>query len=82
VHISTAPVDFCAENRTSCCIDVTYAALGTYVTEHAFAVAGPVHEIYRVGPRDTPDASAWRTEISWPIFETAGPVTAARRASA
>jgi DNA-binding transcriptional MerR regulator len=53
-------------------IDVTYAALGTYVSQQAFQVAGPVREIYHVGPRDTDDSSEWRTEIGWPIFQTAG----------
>ncbi|HSS08376.1 MAG TPA: MerR family transcriptional regulator [Acidimicrobiales bacterium] len=52
-------------------IDVTYGALGTYVAEHALAVAGPVHEIYLVGPRDTDNPTAWRTEIGWPVFRTA-----------
>jgi DNA-binding transcriptional MerR regulator len=51
-------------------IDVTYGALGSYVTEQALAIAGPVHEVYLVGPRDTDDASAWRTEIGWPVFRT------------
>lgn len=51
-------------------IDVTYAALGTYVTEHAIGVAGPVHERYLIGPRDTGDRAAWRTEIGWPVFQT------------
>jgi GyrI-like small molecule binding domain len=51
-------------------IDVTYAALASYVSEQALQVAGPVREIYHVGPRDTDDRSAWRTEIGWPIFET------------
>jgi DNA-binding transcriptional MerR regulator len=51
-------------------IDVSYGALGTYVTEHALAVAGPVHEIYLVGPRDTDDTTAWHTEIGWPVFRT------------
>jgi effector-binding domain-containing protein len=51
-------------------IDVTYGALGRYVTEHALAIAGPVHETYLVGPRDTDDPAAWRTEIGWPIFRT------------
>jgi DNA-binding transcriptional MerR regulator len=51
-------------------IDVTYGALGTYVTEHALAIFGPVRETYLVGPRDTSDATAWRTEIGWPIFRT------------
>ena len=52
-------------------IDVTYAALGSYVSQQALRVAGPVREIYHVGPRDTADSSAWRTEIGWPIFQTA-----------
>jgi DNA-binding transcriptional MerR regulator len=51
-------------------IDVTYGALGTYVTEHALVVAGPVRETYLVGPGDTADTSAWRTEIGWPVFRT------------
>jgi hypothetical protein len=24
-----------------------------------------------VGPHDTPEKSAWRTEIGWPVFQTA-----------
>lgn len=49
-------------------IDVSYGQLGTYVTEHALAVAGPVRETYLTGPRDTDDRAAWRTEIGWPVF--------------
>jgi hypothetical protein len=30
-----------------------------------------VREIYHIGPRDTDDSSRWRTEIGWPIFQTA-----------
>ncbi|WP_432562556.1 MerR family transcriptional regulator [Kineococcus sp. SYSU DK003] len=52
-------------------IDVTYGELGSWVVDHALAVAGPVHENYLVGPRDTPDAAAWRTEIGWPVFRVA-----------
>jgi DNA-binding transcriptional MerR regulator len=51
-------------------IDISYGLLGTYVAEHALTVAGPVREIYLVGPRDTPDEAAWRTEIGWPVFRT------------
>jgi DNA-binding transcriptional MerR regulator len=51
-------------------IDVTYAALGTYVSQQALQIAGPVRETYLIGPRDTDDSSAWRTEIGWPIFQT------------
>ncbi len=51
-------------------IDLAYGALGAYVTRHALAVEGPLRERYLVGPNDTPDAAAWRTEIGWPIFQT------------
>ncbi|MFI2485368.1 MerR family transcriptional regulator [Promicromonospora kroppenstedtii] len=49
-------------------IDVTYGRLGAWVVEHALAVDGPVHETYLVTPADTPDRSAWRTEVAWPVF--------------
>jgi DNA-binding transcriptional MerR regulator len=52
-------------------IDITYGKLGSYVTQHALAVAGPLRETYLCGPRDTADARAWRTEIGWPVFRTA-----------
>ncbi len=51
-------------------IDVSYGALGSWVAEQALAVAGPVHEIYLVGPADTPSSNEWQTEIGWPIFRT------------
>jgi DNA-binding transcriptional MerR regulator len=51
-------------------MDLTYGALATYVAQHALAVAGPLREYYAVGPHDTADSSAWRTEIGWPIFQT------------
>ncbi|MFD5312481.1 MerR family transcriptional regulator [Streptomyces sp. ESR1.13] len=49
-------------------IEVTYGELGTWVVENAMSVAGPVREVYMVGPRDTSDPAAWRTEIGWPVF--------------
>lgn len=52
-------------------IDVTYGVLGAWVVANALAVAGPVRETYLVGPRDTADPSAWRTEIGWPVFRVA-----------
>jgi effector-binding domain-containing protein len=51
-------------------IDRTYAALGTVVAERAIGVEGPIREDYLVGPRDTPEESRHRTEISWPVFLT------------
>jgi DNA-binding transcriptional MerR regulator/effector-binding domain-containing protein len=50
-------------------IDITYASLGTYLTQQALRIDGPIREIYHVGPRDTDDSSAWRTEMGWPIFQ-------------
>ncbi|SEO83133.1 GyrI-like domain-containing protein [Trujillonella endophytica] len=52
-------------------IDVTYGELGAWVVEHLLAVAGPVRETYLVGPRDTAQPAAWRTEIGWPVFSVA-----------
>jgi DNA-binding transcriptional MerR regulator len=51
-------------------IDRSYGALATHVTQHALAVEGPIREYYLSGLLDTPDESAWRTEIGWPIFQT------------
>jgi DNA-binding transcriptional MerR regulator len=52
-------------------LDRSYGALATYVSEHTLAVDGLIREYYLVGPPDTDDESAWRTEICWPIFDTA-----------
>jgi DNA-binding transcriptional MerR regulator len=51
-------------------IDRAYGLLGAYVAEHALAVEGPIREYYTVHRNDTPDSSAWRTEVAWPIFNT------------
>ena len=52
-------------------IDLAYGSLATHVTQHALAVDGPLREYYLIGPQDTPEKSAWRTEIGWPVFQTA-----------
>lgn len=52
-------------------IDVTYGRLGAWVVDHTLTVDGPIHETYLVGPRNTPIAAEWRTEIGWPIFRLA-----------
>ena len=51
-------------------IDLAYGALARHVAQHTLAVEGPLREYYVVGALDTPDESAWRTEIGWPIFAT------------
>ena len=52
-------------------VDRSYGALATYVSQHALAVDGLIREYYLVGPPDADDESTWRTEIGWPIFDTA-----------
>jgi effector-binding domain-containing protein len=52
-------------------VDRSYGALATYVSEHTLAIEGPVREYYLVGRHDTDDEQVWRTEIGWPIFDTA-----------
>ena len=54
-------------------IDVTYGEVGAWVVANALAVAGPIRETYLVGPRDTADPAAWRTEIGWPVFRVGSP---------
>ncbi|MBM2616214.1 MerR family transcriptional regulator [Actinoplanes sp. LDG1-06] len=49
-------------------VEITYGALGTWVVQNAMSVAGPVREVYLVGPRDAREPAAWRTEIGWPVF--------------
>ena len=48
-------------------IDLAYGALATHVARYELAADGPLRERYLVGPLDTSDESAWRTEIGWPI---------------
>ena len=52
-------------------IDRAYGALADHVTRHALAIEGPIREFYPVNRQHTGDAARWRTEIGWPIFETA-----------
>jgi DNA-binding transcriptional MerR regulator len=51
-------------------IDQTYGALGTVVAERAIGVEGPIREYYLV-PFTEPDPDRHRTEICWPVFQTA-----------
>jgi effector-binding domain-containing protein len=51
-------------------IDLAYGALAAYVARHELGIDGPIREYYAVASTDTPDSSAWRTEIGLPIFTT------------
>jgi len=50
--------------------DQTYGVLGTVVAERALGVDGPIREYYVV-PFTEPDPATHRTEICWPVFQTA-----------
>ena len=52
-------------------IDRAYGVLADHVTRHALAIDGPIREFYPVNRHHTDDSARWRTEIGWPIFETA-----------
>ena len=52
-------------------IDQTFAALGTFVVERAIGVEGPIREYYLVTAFDTANEANLRTEVAWPIFQTA-----------
>ncbi|MGH2940995.1 MAG: MerR family transcriptional regulator [Solirubrobacterales bacterium] len=51
-------------------IDLAYGALADHVARHELGVDGPIREYYVIADTDTPDSSAWRTEIGLPIFGT------------
>jgi DNA-binding transcriptional MerR regulator/effector-binding domain-containing protein len=52
-------------------IDLAYGALATHVARYELAADGPLREHYLVGPLNTSDENAWRTEIGWPIVKVA-----------
>ena len=51
-------------------LDLAYGALAGHVARNELGVDGPIREYYTVADTDTPDSSAWRTEIGLPIFST------------
>ena len=51
-------------------IDLAYGTLAAYVARHELGIDGPIREYYTVAATDTPDSSAWQTEIGLPIFST------------
>lgn len=54
-------------------LDLAYGALAAHVARHEIGVNGPIREYYTVANTDTPDSTAWRTEIGWPVFSTSEP---------
>ncbi|MGW5517604.1 MerR family transcriptional regulator [Nocardia africana] len=67
LHLPETTLAITVHSGSHAGIDITYGRLGRWVVEHGLAIAGPVHETYLVGPRDTTDSTRWRTQIGWPI---------------
>jgi effector-binding domain-containing protein len=53
-------------------LDLTYAAIGSYVAHNALHSSNLVEEIYLVGPRDTDQPDRWRTLVAWLIDSDTG----------
>ncbi|WP_128804293.1 MULTISPECIES: MerR family transcriptional regulator [unclassified Streptomyces] len=53
-------------------LDLTYAAIGSYVAHNALHSSNLVEEIYLVGPRDTDQPDRWRTLVAWLIDPDTG----------
>jgi DNA-binding transcriptional MerR regulator len=51
-------------------IDLGYARLGSYITEHELAVGWQLREYYHRDHSHTTDYTQWRTEIAWPIIDS------------
>ncbi|WP_326581652.1 MerR family transcriptional regulator (plasmid) [Actinacidiphila glaucinigra] len=60
-------------------LDQTFAALGTFVAEHAISVEAPLREHYLRGGLDARTESKTYIEVCWPVFRTSdaggGPVS-------
>ena len=65
-EVELATIVHAGSHRT---FDIAYGALATHVARYELAADGPLREHYLVGPLDTSDESAWRTEIGWPIVK-------------
>ncbi|MEU6484079.1 MerR family transcriptional regulator [Streptomyces sp. NPDC046887] len=52
-------------------LDRTFAALGTFVAEHALTVDAPLREHYLTGLLGRPAEGRAHIEVCWPVFRTA-----------
>lgn len=48
-------------------IGAVFEAIGAWTAEHGHAPAGPMFNIYVVGPSNDPDPANWVTEVNYPI---------------
>jgi DNA-binding transcriptional MerR regulator len=66
-----AELAFLVHEGTLLDLDQTFAALGEFVIQRAIGIEGPIREYYLISTFDTQDESSHRTEVAWPIFQTA-----------
>ena len=57
-------------------IGAVMEAIGQWSGEHGYRFAGPMFNIYVVGPGDEPDPAKWVTEVCAPVVPAAEPVPA------
>lgn len=48
-------------------LQAAHDAIGEWVLARGHDPAGPVWEVYEVGPAEEQDDSNWRTEVVWPL---------------
>ena len=48
-------------------VSAATAAVGEWIAAHGLAMAGPMFNIYRVGPVQEPDPARWVTEVCQPV---------------
>jgi effector-binding domain-containing protein len=69
LEIPPAELAVAVHRGTLADLDLTYAALGTYVAERGIGADGPIRERYLVTAFDTDDESRHVTEVGWPVFQ-------------
>jgi effector-binding domain-containing protein len=70
LEIPPAELAVAVHRGTLADLDLTYAALGTYVAQREIGVDGAIREHYLVTAFDTDDESRHVTEVCWPVFQT------------
>ena len=51
-------------------LSASWQRLRAWIEDAGLQRASDLWEVYAVGPGDTPDPSAWRTELYQPLVET------------
>src|ERR1700733_11265688 len=73
ILVPAAEVVVTMHNGSMADIDLTYAALGSYVASEELAVGPRILEYYHCDHTHTSNQSEWRTEVAWPIIDVLSP---------